>query len=407
MENNPVNLPIIDLMARTDAYMVSLGYKPSMMTLFRQCWHMLIKYAASHGATHLTMELGTELLREHYKFDLYDTNISKYKSQMRRAVMLLLEYQVSGTITKRMSKNIHSFPDQYCEVGNKFLEWLREIKNLKYNTINNYLRILEAAFSFFSFHGADSISGVDMTLINTYLKTFAGCSRSYALGRCNMLKLFFDFAYHKGYTATTFSFPEVSVYKERKVSEYYTAEEISRILAAVDRANPKGKRDYAMLLLAARYGLRISDIKNLRMSNLNFELKVINITQQKTDNPLTLDLLPDVGWAIIDYYQNGRPPTASKEIFVRHVAPCESFNATDNVARIIGKYAISAGINKPLPSKNSFHMLRFGLASELLLKKVPLTTISSILGHSALSATTIYTKIDVTQLLECALEIPK
>jgi site-specific recombinase XerD len=153
--------------------------------------------------------------------------------------------------------------------------------------------------------------------------------------------------------------------------------------------------------------LRISDIKNLRLNNVNFVKKVISITQVKTDKPLTLHLLPDVGWAIIDYIKHGRPQSDSPEIFVRHVVPYTSFAVTDSVAHIIGKYANAAGINKPLPTKNSFHMLRYGLASELLQKKISLTTISGILGHSELNVTTTYTKIDVTQLRACALEVPQ
>lgn len=407
MENFRKDLSITELIAQTDALMVSLDYKPSVMRHFRQCWNALKNHAARRGASTLTMELGIELLRDHYHIEPFELHLSSFKAVTRRAVMLLLEYQVSGNIAKHMDRRDHMFPESFCEIGDKYLEWLRVSESLKPSTVRNHQQTLESAFAFFIVHGTDTIEVVDISIVNAYLKTFAGCAKSYASGRCNQLSRFFNFAHHEGYMASSFAFPEVSVYKDRKIPEYYTAEEMNLLLAAVDRANPRGKRDYAMLLLGARYGLRISDIKALRLSNIDFAKKIISIAQVKTGKPLTLYLLPDVGWAIIDYVKNGRPQSDSPEIFVRHVVPYTSFATTDNVAHIIGKYANAAGIYKPLPKKNSFHMLRYGLASELLQKNVSLTTISGILGHSELNVTTTYTKIDVPQLRACALEVPQ
>jgi site-specific recombinase XerD len=281
--------------------------------------------------------------------------------------MLLLEYQVSGSIAKHMAMRDHTFPEAFREVGDKYLEWLSVSGSPKPGTVRNHQQTLESAFAFFIAHNVDGVAAVDINLVNAYLKTFAGYSKSYASGRCNHLRRFFEFAHREGYTVSSFAFPEISVYKDRKVPEYYTADETNRLLAAVDRANPRGKRDYAMLLLGARYGLRISDIKALRLDNIDFAKKIISITQVKTT----------------------------------------SFATTDNVAHIIGRYANAAGIYKPLPKKNSFHMLRYGLASELLQKNVSITTISGILGHSELNVTTTYTKINVPQLRACALEVPQ
>lgn len=76
-----------------------------------------------------------------------------------------------------------------------------------------------------------------------------------------------------------------------------------------------GKRDYAILLLAARLGLRASDIRNLKESDISWETNEIRITQVKTRNPLVLPLPRDVGWAIIDYYKNARPQNDVPELF--------------------------------------------------------------------------------------------
>ncbi|WP_434084578.1 tyrosine-type recombinase/integrase [Lacrimispora xylanisolvens] len=105
------------------------------------------------------------------------------------------------------------------------------------------------------------------------------------------------------------------MYKDRRVPEYYSADEISKILSSIDRGNPLGKRNYAMILLGVKYGLRISDIRTLKLSDISFEKNIISIIQQKTGKPLSLDLLPDVGWAIIDYLKYGRPNIEATEVF--------------------------------------------------------------------------------------------
>ncbi len=406
MEQFAKNLPIAELIAETDAYMVSLGYTTSTLRHHRQAWNALKNMAIAKGEVYFTKNLGFELLQEHYKVDPYASRLSEYKSVVRRSVMLLLEYQISGSIAKRMPKSDGAFPEQFSEIGEKFLSHLSEHKFLKTGTLRNYRQVLRYLFSFLAAHEVKDICNVDIQYINTYLKTFAGCSKSYIDNSTRVIAHMFEYAYNEGYTHTSFEFPEISVYKNRKIPEYYSAEEVNQILKAVDRANARGKRDYAMLILGVRYGLRISDIKALELNNIDFINNRISIVQQKTEKPLTLDLLPDVGWAIIDYLKNGRPQSDLATIFLRHTVPHIPFAKTDNVAYIIGKYAQAAGITKRKSGRASFHMLRYSLASDLLEQNIPITTISNILGHSTLNVTTAYTQLDVPQLKACALEVP-
>lgn len=218
---------------------------------------------------------------------------------------------------------------------------------------------------------------------------------------------FLVFANIHGYTDKSFNFPAITVYKDRRVPEYYTADEVSKILSSIDRGNALGKRNYAMVLLGARYGLRISDIISLKLSNLDFENNRINITQQKTGKPLTLDILPDVGWALIDYLKNGRPDVECESVFLRHTHPYTAFARGSAMQYMHRQYALSAGIWKAETKKHcSFHMLRYSLASDLIQQGVSLTTISGILGHSELNVTTLYAQLDIPQLKACALEVP-
>ena len=123
---------------------------------------------------------------------------------------------------------------------------------------------------------------------------------------------------------------------------------------------------------------------------------------------MTLDLLPDVGWALIDYLKFGRPQVSVAEIFLRHVLhPYGSLGESDNMEYVIRQYAVAAGIRKNAEkAHHGFHMLRYSLVSDLIQQGVSLTAISGILGHSQLSVTSRYTQLDIPQLTDCALEVP-
>lgn len=407
MEPYAKNPPIEELIFQLDAYVVKQGYTPATLRHHRQAWNALKNLALAEGATYFTKELGFKLLREHYRVEPYESKLSEYKSVVRRSVMMLLEFQISGTIAKRTPKSEYAFPEEFEASGEAYMSMLRSDGRIKESTMRNHRRILVTASLFFENHGIKGIQFVNTEIINLYLKTFAGYSQSYLSSVLRTLNCFFAFSRKQGFLTSPIVFPSVSVYKDRKIPEYYSPEEISQILSAVDRGNPLGKRNYAMILLGVRYGLRISDIRTLKLTNVDFNTNQIHIIQQKTGKPLTLDLLPDVGWALIDYLKYGRPQVDTAEVFLRHVHPYGALGESDNMGYVIRQYAVAAGIRKNAEHKRSgFHMLRYSLASDLIQQGVSLTTISGILGHSELSVTSKYTQLDIPQLMDCALEVP-
>lgn len=406
MEEYAKILPIPELISELDSYMVSLGYTASTLRHHRQAWNALKNLALAEGATHFSKELGFKLLRNHYKIDPYESNLSEYKSVVRRSVMLLLEFQISGTIAKRQPKGDYDIPAGFKVAGNRFMESLKE-SDLALGTIYNYRMFIFRATSFFVNHGALGFESLNNDLINLYMKTLVGYSKSYTSANVRSLSKFLDYAHDQEYTDKSFEFPSVMVYKDRRVPEYYSADEISKILSSIDRGNALGKRNYAMVLLGARYGLRISDIISLKLNELDFDNNRISIIQQKTGKTLTLDMLPDVGWALIDYLKNGRPNVECDSVFLRHTHPYKAFARGEAMQYMLRQYALFAGIWKAGTEKHcSFHMLRYSFASDLIQQGVSLTTISGILGHSELNVTTMYAQLDVPQLKVCALEVP-
>jgi site-specific recombinase XerD len=177
-------------------------------------------------------------------------------------------------------------------------------------------------------------------------------------------------------------------------------ETVERLLAAVDRSSPMGKRDLAMLLLAARYGLRSSDIRGLRFDYIHWREQRIVLVQSKTQRPLELPLLAEVDHALASYIRDGRPPCPDREIFVRHLAPITRLGQRNNLWPVMVRAQRAAGIEGPI---RGFHLLRHSAATRMLRRGVDLDTISDILGHSSVDATRRYAQVDLAGLKSVAL----
>jgi len=191
-----------------------------------------------------------------------------------------------------------------------------------------------------------------------------------------------------------------------KVPSVYSADEIRQILASINTASPAGKRDYSILLLIAKTGLRASDVSNLEFSNLNWEDNIISITQKKTGKRLQLPLLADVGNALINYLRYGRPESDSTKIFLQARPRFEPMKPSA-VSSIFQNMAHRGGILAKPGRKHGSHTFRHSLVSEMLSRSVPFPIITQILGHQSGDTTlNSYSRIDLCNLAKCSLDVP-
>lgn len=186
-------------------------------------------------------------------------------------------------------------------------------------------------------------------------------------------------------------------FKQRGLRDVLTEGEGSRILSSVDRSSAAGRRDYAVLMLAAQYGLRPCDIRQLRLEDLHWRAGVLSIHQTKTGRLLTLPLLPDVTEALIAYLRDGRPATASRHVFVRHRAPFEPFVAANNLATIMRGALQRAGLDQRA-GRRGLYLFRHTLANRLLTAGCSMKSIGDVLGHASTEATMEYASINLTAL---------
>lgn len=405
---NEKMLDVKDLITAVDKEIVFLHYCEGHIRHHRECWNVLRKYMENRNECFLTADIAQQYLQERYGIELYSAQkVSCYKALMRRSVLMLLEYQVSGMIYKRMPAKAHDFPFAFETPCNMFLNQLRE-NGLADGTIRGYRSTIERFVEYLNHHEISDISQVNVPIIYEYLNCLCGCSKSYANRTVRQLRFLFSYLHEEGIYPCDIQgiWPNVRVEQYCNLPETISPDEAKRLLDAVDRGNALGKRNYAILLIAIRYGLRVSDIRALEFCNVDFRNQKLRLTQRKTGKSLEFELFDDVGWALIDYIKNGRPVLSTdSRIFVLHKAPYNGFSDNDNLSQIICRYGREAGLTTA-HKRFSMHILRYTLASTLLSNNTPLPIVSSILGHTQLDTTKIYTKIDYQQLKMCALEVP-
>lgn len=242
-------------------------------------------------------------------------------------------------------------------------------------------------------------------ILSDYIKTIFVNHEKVMLAVMTTLRMFLKFLYLSQQTEKDLSLdlPKLKKYYSPAIPSAWTTEDVKKMLQCIDRGSPPGKRDYAILLLVVRLGIRSGDIRDLKLHDLNWNTKQIEIQQGKTGRHITYPILDDIGDALIDYLKSGRPLTDCPFVFVRACAPHEAFSG-GGMNHIIIKYTRLAGITIPNGSKHGLHSLRHKLANTLLEQETPLPVISAILGHLSSKSTNIYLHADIEGLKQCALD---
>ena len=190
----------------------------------------------------------------------------------------------------------------------------------------------------------------------------------------------------------------------KKAYQGFTDDEIRKLLAAVDCNTLIGKRDYAMMALAAQTGLRAVDIIKLKRSDIDWRKREIHITQSKTGEALCLTLEAESGNAICDYILNARQDCDIPNIFLCAKYPLRAMHPI--AARsIVLKYMAIAGIEPTEYQRYGFHGFRRAFGTRLLESGTPVHLLSQLLGHIDLDSARPYMSVSENGLKECCLPL--
>ena len=398
-----------ELILDLEQELLRLGYSKGSMAFYKRRWDMLLEFAKERNQTHYSERLGIDFIEKH--FNILEKNLEgilkRSEVQNIRVVRMLGDFQLHGTILRRYYKHRDILHNQYfINIINDFKKYCVD-KDYSPVTISHYTKQSAKFLDYADSQGITACSEIDLVLINNYIKTLSGYTYKTVEQQLCSLRAFFKYLSIKGLAATDYSqkIPMVQSRKQTRIPSVWSGSDLKKLIAAIDRGSPMGKRDYAIILLACRLGLRVSDIKKLTFDNFHWEDKQLVLIQSKTRTTVSLPLMQDVGWAVIDYLKYGRPHVESPYIFVRHLAPFLPFSEEDHLSQIIVKYMRLAHIPVSPKKKVGMHSLRHTLASLLLENDTPLFTISNILGHVDANSTAVYLKVDITKLKECPLDI--
>ncbi len=222
------------------------------------------------------------------------------------------------------------------------------------------------------------------------------------------IKIFFNWTYQNNLTQISgdMILPKIVWHKKTNIRTYYTKEEVTKLLNVIDIKTKQGKEDYLIISLISYLGLRISDVINLKLSNIDFDNNTISIIQYKTDNVLTLPLIDKVKYPLLDYLKNVRINNVDLDyVFITYDEPYRHHTELKTHNYKIKNYLIKAGIDIN-GRKHGFHSLRHSFSTSLLNENISLYSISTILGHGDIRTTMSYLDVDTSKLKELALEVP-
>jgi len=193
------------------------------------------------------------------------------------------------------------------------------------------------------------------------------------------------------------------LYRGEKLPRSLPWETVQAFLAAIDRSTPKGRRDYAMFLLAATYGLRTSEIAALRLDDIEWRARRLRVPRPKTQTPIVLPLTEEVGAALLDHLRHTRPEPPRREVFRRFRAPAGPILPTA-VTNAFQCWSRRSGLAIPYQGP---HCLRHSLAVHLLRQGTSLKAIGDLLGHRSAESTCVYLRLHVEDLRDAALDLPQ
>lgn len=398
--------PLIELIHGLEQEMLRIGYAAASLAIYRRRWKMLLQFAQEQGEAFYSEQLGIDFVEKYFHISEKDFNrtLSQSKTHELRIIRMIGDFQLHHAILRRYYKHKEILADPYfIVISNRFKSYCAA-KGYSEVTIGHYVKQSARFMDYLVFQNVKDCKGISLELIHAYIKTLAGYTYKTVEQNICSLRAFFRFLLETEEVQTDFAakIPMVQARKQTRIPSVWTTDELKKLIAAIDRGSPKGKRDYAIILLACCLGMRCADIKHLKMENFHWEEKKLVFIQSKTKTPLSLPLTPEVGWAVIDYLKYGRPKIDSPYLFIKHVMPFDTFSEDDHLHRLIRVYMELAHL-PTLKKRRGMHSLRHTMASVLLEKDTPLSTISDILGHADADSTAVYLKVDIKKLKECAL----
>ncbi len=286
-------------------------------------------------------------------------------------------------------------------VGQDFQTYLSQDRGLSAVTVRNYLRCVSRFLNERFADGpvrTETLSSTDV--IGFVQRHVHHQSHSQARLMVQALRAFLRYLYQHARIPINLvaCVPSVAAWSLSSLPVFLRPDQLERVLDHCDRTTALGRRDYAMLLLFARLGLRAGEVAALRLEEIDWAGGCLAI-RSKGGRWTQMPLPQEVGEAIVDYLVRGRPSCSDRHVFIRGHAPRIGFSSSSSVAAVASRALARAGIASP---RKGAHLFRHTLATQLLRQGASLAEIGQLLRHQHLDTTRIYAKVDLAALEKLA-----
>lgn len=373
--------------------MVIVGYGDSYIKQFKCKFEMLKKYCAKRSISIYSASVGEQFFKDVVKNSSMArlTSQDTYKRAVRRLNCAVKNEKWFPFRLKCKSYASSCFDEIVSEYDAYLLKSGKSISDTRHTAheVARFLGKIEKA-------GCADLKALNAATV------YQALINSKASAFNKRLKPFLKYAFTYKLTKWDFSVVVPEVRRNSSVPTVYSPIEVEEIIGSIDHSSINGKRKYAITIIAARLGLRASDIAALTFQNIDFANSTINLIQSKTKVPLTLPLREDVKNALLDYINNERPNTTYEHVFInqRGYGVMQSNTVSDTISSVFRQSGIDLGRRK-----HGSHALRSSLATALLSEGNDYNTIQKVLGQSSIQVTKAYARADAEELRVCALPV--
>ena len=283
----------------------------------------------------------------------------------------------------------------------KYISFMKNVRGCGESYLSGAKRavkdFLEWNFPQFS---EQSLSGVNGKMIMEYFANNAAVNQH----KVTHIRVFCHYLHGQGYCQMIPNtiFPSRKRYKLNSPPKSISSDSVQKIMASCDRDYPDGMRDYAALMALASLGLRVQEVANLHIADIDWRAAKIKIRKTKVGRERVLSLPDQLGQALADYILYGRPNSDLPQVFLRHRAPGGIFTPK-SLHNVVSRLAKRAGVQLPSSGRNVF---RHSLATAMVNKGVPIKEIADLLDHQSIDTTAIYTMVDFSSMKNVILPLP-
>jgi site-specific recombinase XerD len=291
-------------------------------------------------------------------------------------------------------------------IFSEFDAYLRTERGLAPKSIVRHLPIIRRFLHEVCPAGDDDLGKISQQEVIRYIERHAqDWSPGTGKAMCWSLRAFLRYLHHQGLNSRALAdcVPSIRRWKLASLPTFLPAAQVQKALDGCDRATPMGRRDYAILMMLAKLGLRADEVATLTLDDIDWRASEM-LVRAKGRQRARMPIPPDVGAAIVGYLRNGRPKSSCRRLFIRALAPHVGF-ASGCAITMIAKTALDRVGIKGCAHRDA-HIFRHSLATELLRSGATLTEIGQLLRHESHDTTRIYAKVDIEALRTLSLPWP-